>query len=152
MWVSGFEVPGMHHEYPDGREGPVSVVQSGAGQAVIFCGESVDGMIFHAANCVSEYLSLTLPVDMLVNLIGQDDAMEVLTTLGVFEHQGNIVRDFPVKLLKPLEQSMSGPYRGVAQRLYCMARILDFLASLVHHCRSQNDERERGNRRHKTRV
>ena len=43
-------------------------------------------------------------------------------------------------------------YQGVAQRLYCMARVLDFLASLVHHCRNQGSRNDIQSLRHKERV
>jgi len=149
MWVRG---ACRYGEYVDGREQAPLEVEISAGKALVLCDYSLDATFFNPAGCRSDYLGANVPYDGLIELLGQEDVNEILTVLGVKDRKGSVICDFPLKLMAPLEQAMSGPFKGVAQRLHCMARVLDFLASLVHHCRSQTRQDSSQALRHKGRV
>lgn len=130
IWLSGL---GCHREYWHGRDQPPVDIVAGPGRDTFRHHQAWQAKVMTEGGVTSEMRSVIVPDSMLKTLLGEDAAQHLLDTLGLGEARPTVVRALPIHVSAPLKEALSNQFSGVARKLYAQARVLDYLAGLLHH-------------------
>jgi AraC-like DNA-binding protein len=138
IWLSGL---GCHHEYWKGRDNPPVEIVAIPGQDTFRLKKSWLAKVSVAGGATSEMRSLTVPDNLMKTLMGEAAAEGLLVCLGLNTQRPTVVHPMPRHVSAPLRDAMSSQFSGPARKLYAQARVLDYLAGLLHFVCANNSER-----------
>jgi AraC-like DNA-binding protein len=129
IWLSGL---GCHHEYWKGRNAPPVEIVAFPGRDTFRHKQNWQAKVLVEGGVTSEMKSLVVPDSLMRTLVGEEAVETLLSRLGLSEERQTVVLSMPPNVSAPLRDTMSGPFSGVARKLFVQARILDYLAGLLN--------------------
>jgi AraC-like DNA-binding protein len=90
----------------------------------------------------SQMTCLSIGISTLKILIGESEALDLLSALALSPPPKVVAKDIPLHISAILHNSINNSLVGNARKLNCQARALDYLSMLVQHIGSLSDSKK----------